>query len=177
MAEPFLAEIRIVGFNFPPRGWAQCDGQILPINQNQSLYSLLGTTYGGDGRNTFALPDLRGRVPIHEGSSSTGGASSSLGDKAGSENQPLSVDEIPSHSHRLNASGDQASTGDPAGNALAGQPLFTAPFYAAVPNAANTRNLNDGTIANSGGQGHNNMQPYQTLNYVIALRGVFPSRN
>src|SRR5210317_699847 len=112
MSEPFLAEVKIVGFDFPPRGWATCDGQILPINQNQSLYSLLGTTYGGDGRTTFALPDLRGRTPVHTGDGVT------LGQKSGSETHTLNVGEIPAHSHAY-GSGDQATTTDPANKTMA----------------------------------------------------------
>ena len=108
MSEPFLAEIKMVGFNFSPRGWALCDGQILPINQNQSLYSLLGTIYGGDGRTCFGLPDLRGRTPIHEGSS--GGVNHGLGSKGGEENHALSVQETPNHKHTLLATSADAST-------------------------------------------------------------------
>ena len=178
MAEPFLAQISIMGFNFAPRGFAQCDGQILPINQNQSLYSLLGTTYGGDGRTTFALPDLRGRVPIHVGDSSTAGSTDHrLGQKSGEEAHALTVNEIPSHDHSLQASGDQATTGDPASNALASRAVFTAPFYGTPPDAANTSVMRNGTIGYTGGQGHNNLQPYLALNYVIAIQGLFPSRN
>jgi microcystin-dependent protein len=171
MSEPFLAEIKIVGFNFSPRGWAFCDGQILPINQNQSLYALLGTTYGGDGRTTFALPDLRGRTPIHVGSSN--GTSHGLGQKAGAEGVALSVSEIPTHTHTARASSDLGNNPNPATRVLAD----TAPnelYHDATDLVA----LRSGTIANAGGgQPHNNMQPYLVLNYCIALQGVFPSRN
>lgn len=164
MSEPFLAEIKIIGFNFAPHGWALCNGQILPINQNQSLYSLLGTTYGGDGRISFALPDLRGRTPIHVGDGFQ------LGQKTGEEAHALAANEIPQHSHTV-----QASTAD------ADAPIPTGMLLASANNLyhdpANNLSLRSETIANTGaGQGHNNMQPYITLNYVIALQGLFPSR-
>lgn len=167
MSEPFLAEIRIFGFNFAPRGWAFCDGQILPINQNQSLYALLGTTYGGDGRTTFALPDLRGRTPVHVGDGHV------QGQRAGQEQVILTAGQMPAHSHTAQATSDTASTPIPSSNALAG----SAPneLYHAASSLAG---LNAGTIANAGGsQGHDNMQPYITLNFCIALQGLFPSRN
>ena len=184
MSEPFLAEIRIVGFNFAPRGWAFCDGQLLPINQNQSLYSLLGTTYGGDGRVTFGLPDLRGRVPIHMGNSNTPGSTfHSLGQRSGEENHTLSENELPAHSHSLPASGDSATSGSltnppNANNVLAGQPRRTPPFYTTP--GSNSVNMRTGSIGASGGgspQAHENMQPFLTIRYVIALQGLFPSRN
>ena len=180
MAEPFLAQITIVGFNFAPRGYAKCDGQILPINQNQSLYSLLGTTYGGDGRTSFALPDLRGRVPIHEGNSNTHGSGQhNLGHKSGEESHALTIGEIPSHDHSLQASGDQATTGVPANDkALASRALFTAPFYGTPPESGDKKIMSDGTIGHGGGgQGHQNTQPSIAINFVIAIQGVFPSRN
>jgi microcystin-dependent protein len=172
MSEPFLAEVRIFGFKFAPRGWAFCDGQILPISQNQSLYSLLGTTYGGDGRTSFALPDMRGRVPIHVGRSD-GGADHREGQKGGEETVSLSVAEMPNHDHPIHASlqdGDQVT---PTGNLLGDS--APAEFYAP---AANLVQLRSGTIANTGGsQGHENMQPYLAVNFAIALQGLFPSRN
>lgn len=168
MSEPFLAEVRIVAFNFAPRGWAFCDGQILPINQNQSLYSLLGTTYGGDGRTSFALPDLRGRVPIHVGGGHT------LGQKTGEEAHTLAVNEIPQHMHVHQASDTVADEQVPAGNVLA-RSTATDPIWAA-PSAP--QNLAGGTVTNTGGgQAHNNLQPYLTLSFCIALQGLFPSRN
>ncbi len=167
MSEPFLAEIRIVGFNFAPRGWAFCDGQILPINQNQSLYSLLGTTYGGDGRTTFALPDARGRVPIHVGEGHP------QGQKSGEENHSLSILEMPSHNHMEVASSQTADKSTPGGYLLAST---TGNVYAAKPSTGTT--LNTASVANTGsGQGHQNMQPYLALNFCIALAGLFPSRN
>ncbi len=165
MSEPFLAEVRMVGFNFAPRGWAFCDGQILPINQNQSLYSLLGTTYGGDGRTSFALPDLRGRVPMHVGNGVT------EGQKSGEETHTLSVNEIPQHQHVARASTNTGSTINPAGQVL-GQALNV---YA---NPTATTALRAGSVTNvGGGQAHNNMQPSIAINFCIALQGLFPSRN
>ena len=154
MSEPFLAEVRMVGFNFAPRGWAFCDGQILPINQNQSLYSLLGTTYGGDGRTSFALPDLRGRTPIHVGDNGSG-THFSEGQKSGEETHTLSVNEMPQHRHVLQATNQEPD----------------APFSAPAT-------FGSGSVANTGGsQAHNNMQPYLAVNFCIALQGLFPSRN
>jgi len=171
MSEPFLAEIRIVGFNFAPRGWAFCDGQILPINQNQSLYSLLGTTYGGDGRTSFGLPGLRGRTPIHVGQSNAG-AQHNLGQKSGEETQALSLNEMPVHSHTVAASNNDA-VGDMATDNILARP--GANSYAAFNSG---RNMGVDVIASAGGgQGHNNMQPYLAVNFCIALQGLFPSRN
>ncbi|MCP4379324.1 MAG: phage tail protein [bacterium] len=165
MAEPYLGEIHIFGFNFAPRGWALCDGQILPIHQNQSLYSILGTTYGGDGRTTFALPDLRGRVPVHVGNDIT------LGEKAGEESVPLTINEMPNHVHEVQASNQLPNREGPAGNFWAAS---SANPYAGA--AAGGTMLN--TVQNTGGgSGHENMQPFLTLNFCIALSGIFPSRN
>ena len=169
MSEPFLAEIRIVGFNFAPRGWAFCDGQILPINQNQSLYSLLGTTYGGDGRTSFALPDLRGRTPIHEGSSN--GSSHQLGQKGGEEAHTLAVYEMPGHDHALQATSANGDSPIPANNLLGA-------YNNGYRDGTDLTDMASGTVANvGGGQGHENMQPYLALNFCIALQGLFPSRN
>lgn len=168
MAEPFLAEIRIVGFSFAPKGWAFCNGQFLPINQNQALFSLLGTTYGGDGRTTFALPDLRGRSPVHFGSGIT------LGQKGGEEAHTVSIAEMPDHSHLAKASNENSDQNNPQGNLL-GQALN---LY--VPLAGNPPlvTILPATIANTGGsQPHENMQPSLVLNFCIALAGIFPSRN
>jgi microcystin-dependent protein len=171
MSEPFLAEIRIVGFNFAPRGWAFCDGQILPINQNQSLYSLLGTTYGGDGRTSFALPDVRGRVPIHTGQSN-GGNNHTLGQKTGEETHTLSEAEIAQHQHPVNGTSNTASEATPT-NALLPGANSGKPY-----NATGTAAMGENTVANmGGGQAHNNMQPFLAMNYCIALQGLFPSRN
>lgn len=160
----------MVGFNFAPRGWAFCDGQILPISQNQSLYSLLGTTYGGDGRTSFALPDLRGRTPIHVGRSN-GGQDHQLGQKGGDETHTLSANEMPQHTHQARAAEADANTADPEGNVLArALNLYESP--------GTLVELRPGTVANTGGgQAHNNMQPTLVVNFCIALQGLFPSRN
>jgi microcystin-dependent protein len=165
MSEPFLAEIKLVGFNFAPQGWALCNGQLLPINQNQALFSLLGTTYGGNGQTTFALPDLRGRTPIHVGSGV------SLGERAGTESHTLSVQELPGHTHAVRASQDAADSPIPQDNLLAAANGLYGPADALVP-------LRTGTVAATGGsQAHPNMQPYLALHFCIALQGIFPSRN
>ncbi len=176
MSEPFLAEVRMVGFNFAPRGWAFCDGQILPINQNQSLYSLLGTTYGGDGRTSFALPDLRGRTPIHVGRSN-GGADHREGQKSGEETHTLAANEMPQHSHVLEAVNESADATNPANHFLARPSSGVGTVYSATTTTPNA-NLNSGAVTSvGGGQAHENMQPYLTLNFCIALQGLFPSRN
>ena len=176
MSEPFLAEIRMFGFNFAPRGWAECDGQILPINQNQSLYSLLGTTYGGDGRTSFALPDLRGRLPIHVGRSD-GGQDHTLGQKSGEETHTLSAAEMPRHDHALKAVSEAANTPDPTGRYPA-QPSASVGAVYSDTGATLGQSLGTGAAASTGGgQGHENMQPWLALNFCIALQGLFPSRN
>ena len=170
MSEPFLAEIRIVGFNFAPRGWAFCDGQILPINQNQSLYSLLGTTYGGDGRTSFALPDMRGRVPIHVGQSD-GGTDHRQGQKSGEETHTLSAAEMPQHDHTAHGTSTAANNVSPAGGLLGtASGLYKAPGNLVTMRSDNLPNV-------GGGQTHNNRQPYLALNFCVALQGLFPSRN
>jgi microcystin-dependent protein len=167
MADPFLAEIRVVSFGYAPQGWALCNGQFLPINQNQALFSLLGTTYGGDGRTTFALPDLRGRTPIHVGDGHV------LGERGGEEAHTLTVAELPAHTHAGNASSSPGDDPDPTGNLLA-SPLNLS--YRA-PGAGQT-SLAPATVASVGGsQAHENMQPYLALNFCIALTGIFPSPN
>jgi len=166
MAEPFIGEIKIVSFNYAPKGWAACNGQLLPINQNQALFSILGTTYGGDGRVTFALPDLRGRVPMHAG------AGVVLGERAGEESHTVTIQEIPAHTHSIPASNLPATLGDPT-NAVWGSSGGEAAF-ASAPNGA----MAPPAAANAGGsQPHQNMQPYTVLLFVIALVGIFPSRN
>ncbi len=168
MSEPFLAEVKIVGFNFAPRGWAQCDGQILPIAQNQSLFALLGTTYGGDGRTTFALPDLRGRAPLHP-------EVNTLGQKAGEATVTLTPAQVAAHGHGAQGTSESQNTTAPGGARLAGAGGGRRPLtpYGAAANLVDMKpSLNTG-----GGQAHNNMQPYLALNFVIALQGLFPSRN
>lgn len=175
MAEPFLSEIRIMSFVFAPKGWALCNGQLLPINQNQALFSLLGTTFGGDGRVNFALPDLRARTPIHVGSGHT------LGERGGEAAHTLSIAELPTHVHVLNGSTANASSVAPANNVLArGSTAVGANpinyYNAAAP--SNVVALNAGTVTNTGGsQAHLNMQPFLTLSFCIALQGIFPSPN
>lgn len=169
MSEPFLAEIKIVAFNFAPQGWAFCDGQILPIDQNQSLFSLLGTTYGGDGRTTFALPELRGRAPMHFGSGHN------LGLKSGAESVSLTANQMPNHDHVVRGSTNTASATSPAASdyaTTAGGRRPLTPYVAASNIVAMQPSANTGS-----GQGHDNMQPFLALNFVIALRGLFPSRN
>ncbi len=168
MSEPFLAEVKIVGFTFAPRGWAQCDGQILPIAQNQALFSLLGTTYGGDGRTTFALPDLRGRAPLHP-------EVNSLGQKAGEASVTLTTAQIAAHGHAAQGTSEAQNTTAPGSARLAGAGGGRRPLtpYGAAANLVDMKpSLNTG-----GGQAHNNLQPYLALNFVIALQGLFPSRN
>ena len=165
MSEPFLSEIKIVSFNFPPKGWALCNGQILPINQNQALFSLLGTTYGGDGRVNFALPDLRSRIPIHFGSSHT------LGERGGEENHTLNMSEMAAHSHTFSANNATPTQGSTAGNMWASN-------FGAYSSAAPDAIMNPASISNAGGsQPHANLQPFLVLNFIIALQGIFPSQN
>jgi microcystin-dependent protein len=166
MAEPFLSELRLMSFDFAPKGWAMCNGQLLPINQNQALFSLLGTTFGGDGRVNFALPDLRGRTPIHVGSGHT------LGERGGEQAHTLSIQEIPTHVHAVNATNSNADTISPVGNLLG----RTSTRYG--PPDGSLTSLNPTTVGNSGGsQAHQNMQPFLTLTWCIALQGIFPSPN
>ncbi len=182
MSEPFLAEIRIVGFNFAPRGWAFCDGQILPINQNQSLYSLLGTTYGGDGRTSFALPDLRSRTPIHQGRDPGGGSNYNLGNKAGAETVTLTAAEIAAHTHAVkgtSATADERRQGSGANRSFATTDHLADPTPDLLYGDAGNMVAMQSTIVPNvgGGQAHDNMQPYLTLSFCIALLGLFPSRN
>jgi microcystin-dependent protein len=166
MSEPFLSEIKIVSFNFPPKGWALCNGQFLPINQNQALFALLGTTYGGNGQTTFALPNLRGRVPIHFG------AAHDLGEAAGSTSVTVNIQQLPTHMHAvLTNSVTGNSSANPANNFLGNaNNMYAAP--------QNLTTMNPGTISSVGGsQPHNNMMPYLVLNFIIALQGIFPSQN
>ena len=164
MAEPFLSEIRIFSFGFPPKGWALCDGQLLPINQNQGLFSLLGTTYGGDGRVNFGLPNLQARVPIHMGSGHT------LGERGGEQSHTLSISEIPTHVHVWQCSGANADLPGPTGAVLANAAQYST-------TVTNLMALQANQLGNVGGsQAHLNMQPFLVLNMCIALQGIFPSQ-
>lgn len=170
MSEPFVGEVRMFAGNFAPRGWAFCDGQLLAVSQNDALFSLLGTIYGGDGRTTFGLPDLRGRIPIHPGTG-PGLSPRRLGAKAGAEKVTLTVNQLPSHRHTWRASSAVAQNRSPGGNALASP---TGSIYEA-PN--NEVNLNTETISNVGGsQSHSNLMPFLCINFIIALFGIYPSR-
>ncbi len=164
MAEPFLSELRLMSFNFAPKGWAMCNGQLLPINQNQALFSLLGTTYGGDGRVNFALPDLRGRTPIHVGNGHT------LGERAGEQAHTLSSSEMPDHIHAANASQTDGNSNVPSGSLLA----TAANVYAS---AASLITIQPSVTTVGGSQAHLNMQPFLALTFCIALQGIFPSPN
>lgn len=173
MSDPFLGEIRMFGFGFAPKGWASCNGQLLPISQNQALFSLLGTTYGGDGRTTFALPDLRGRVPINQGQG-PGLSAYAIGQQAGSESETLAVNQLPAHNHPVNAAGGPTSN-KPAGNVLAGAGGPRANTYAAAPDGTV---LHAGAVGQAGGgQPHNNVQPTVAVSFCIALTGIYPPRD
>ena len=166
--DPFIGEIRLVAFGFAPKGWALCEGQLLPINQNQALFSLLGTSYGGDGRTTFALPDLRGRVPVGAGQSAVG-SDYPLGATGGEETVKLATRQLPAHAHAVNASGKAATAKSPAGAFPAGGGAYA---------AARDVRMKPAMIGRTGGgEAHENRQPYLGLNYVIALQGIYPARS
>lgn len=169
MAEPFLSELRLLSCVFAPRGWALCNGQLLPINQNQALFSLLGTTYGGDGRVNFALPDLRGRVPIHEGEGRT------LGERGGEQAHTLSVAEMPRHAHQLAGTSAAATSAAPTASGTALQLGRSPDAYRSSADLAPLASASVPSIG--GGQAHQNMQPYLTLTWCIALQGIFPSQS
>lgn len=178
MSEPFLAEIKVVSFNFAPRGWALCNGQLLPINQNQALYSLLGTTYGGDGRVNFALPNLRGRTPIHFGNGHT------LGGRAGTASVTIDQPQLPQHTHLPSARNEIGNNNIPTSDRVLAQAVAVLQDQSTVAvnmyaqGSAFDRQLNAGAVSNTGGsQPHNNMMPYLTLNFIISLQGIFPSPN
>lgn len=165
MSEPFLSEIKIVSFNFPPKGWALCNGQLLPINQNQALFALLGTTYGGNGQTNFALPNLRGRIPIHMGNGHT------LGEAAGSTSVTVNIQQLPTHMHGLMATNTNGALANPSN-------AFLGAVNSMYGQATSLTTLNAGSVTSVGGsQPHNNMMPYLTLNFIIALQGIFPSQN
>ena len=165
MSEPFLSEIKLVSFNFAPKGWAMCNGQLLPINQNQALFSLLGTTYGGNGQTTFALPNLRGRTPLHMGNGHT------LGEAAGSTSVTVNIQQLPTHAHVFNANSGTGDATTPNGALLAKAPANS---YAPLGTPVTMR---PNMLSSVGGsQPHNNMMPYLVLNFIIALQGIFPSQ-
>lgn len=171
MADPFVAEIRIFPFNFAPRGWAWCDGQLLPLSQNTALFSLLGTTYGGNGQNNFALPNLQGSAPMHPGQG-PGLSLHDLGETGGTETVTLQVAEIPSHSHTPLATTDIATDNDPGSDKLLARPIGGAVFTAATTSLTAMAPLTPA----GGGQPHNNLMPYLTCYFCIALQGVYPPR-
>ena len=165
MSEPYLGEIKIISWNFPPKGWAFCNGQLLPINQNQALFSILGTTYGGDGRQTFGLPNLQGRSPVHVGNGIV------LGELGGETAHTLNISELPAHTHVPVGNPGTATATGPAGNLWANNPNNA---YAGASNSS----MNPAcVIATGGSQPHENMSPYLVLNFIIALQGIFPSQN
>ncbi len=172
MSEPFVGEIRMFAGNFAPRGWAFCDGQLLAVSQNDALFSLLGTIYGGDGRTTFGLPDLRGRIPLHAGTG-PGLSARRLGSKSGAENETLTTNQLASHTHDWNAGTAAATGGAPAGKITATTANIT--LYREVDQ---TVNLDANTIGNTGGSGsHTNLMPTLCIHFIIALVGIYPSRN
>jgi microcystin-dependent protein len=163
--DAFLSEIKLVSFDFAPKGWAQCNGQILPINQNQALFAILGTTYGGNGISTFALPDLRGRVPVHVGNNIV------LGQHGGEESHTLTIPEMAAHTHQASGTTSIADKTTPVGNTWATSNDL--PF-----GTGSDATMAAVSLANTGGsQPHNNLQPYAAVNFIIALQGIFPSRN
>jgi len=171
MSEPFIGEIRPVGFNFAPQGWALCNGQVMSIAENSALFNLIGTTYGGDGQNTFNLPNLQGRIPFHQGSNNAGD-SRIIGEISGSETVTLITQQIPQHSHTLAANSANGGQQSPAGGVWAGSPLDQ--YSTSAPTVA----MNPNGIGNSGGnQPHDNLPPYLVVNFIISLFGIFPSQN
>lgn len=166
MSEPFLGEIKIISWNFPPRGWAFCNGQLLPINQNQALFSIMGTTYGGDGRQTFGLPNLQGRIPVHTGNGFV------LGQVGGEQSHPLSLNELPTHNHAANCNSGAGTAASPSGAVWAQDPNGNAPYSSSGGSGMAISTVNPV----GGSQAHNNLAPYLTLNFIVALQGIFPSQ-
>ena len=167
MSQPYIGEVKVIAWNYPPKGWSFCNGQLLPINQNQALFSLLGTTYGGNGQTNFALPNFQGRTPVHVGNGFV------QGQAGGEASHTLIQSEMPQHAHSAQVQPANASTGVPGNNLLAGVTSF-----AYRNSLSNLATLAPGTISNAGGsQPHPNQQPYLVLNFIIALTGIFPSRN
>lgn len=172
MSEPFVGEIRMFAGNFAPRGWAFCDGQLLAVSQNDALFSLLGTIYGGDGRTTFGLPDMRGRIPLHQGHG-PGLSERRLGSKAGAENETLTTNQLPSHSHSFNANTAPADSSSPQARVPA-----TVLGYRLYRESDQTVDFASGSIANTGGsQPHTNLMPTLCVHFIIALFGIYPSRH
>ncbi|WP_196137518.1 phage tail protein [Aliikangiella sp. G2MR2-5] len=177
MSEPYIGEIRMFAGNFTPRSWANCSGQLLSIAQNNALFALLGTTYGGDGRTTFALPDFQGRIPVHQGLG-PGLTPRVIGQKFGSEKVTLNVNQIPNHNHAFVASLNDADSSNPASDVLASQSDGDKPYAGAASDPANFQQLNSQTIGLSGGGlSHTNMMPSLCVNFIICLFGIFPSRS
>ena len=172
MSEPFVGEIRMFAGNFAPRNWALCDGQLLPISSNDALFSLIGTLYGGDGRTTFALPDLRGRVPLHMGQG-PGLTDRRIGSRGGSENTTLTPGELPVHNHPVQASTDPATSGDPGGNVVAD--AGDSQLYNSVPGDIPDPGMQTSQVG--GSQQHTNVMPFQCVHFIICLFGIYPSRN
>jgi microcystin-dependent protein len=173
MAEKFLGEIRMFGGNFAPRDWALCNGQLLTVNQYEALFSLLGTIYGGDGRTTFGLPDLRGRLPVHAGNG-PGLSPRRLGSRAGTETESLTQAQLPAHAHSLQGSADSGTEAAPEGNFLASSSFALSPYSIEVKLDAA---LAVGLKQTGGSQAHHNMQPFLCVNFIIALQGIYPSRS
>jgi len=166
MSEPFLGELKIISWNFPPKGWALCNGQLMQINQNQALFAILGTTYGGDGRTTFGLPNLQGRTPVYVGKGVV------LGELGGENTHTLNISEIPAHTHVPSASTSTSTSASPGGNSWGNAGL--ASYSTSPPSAAMSPSA---VTATGGNQAHENTQPYLVLNVIIALQGIFPSQN
>lgn len=175
MSEPFVAEIRIFAGNFAPRGWAFCDGQLLPVSQNTALFSLIGTTYGGDGRSTTALPNLKGRAPMHPGRG-PGLTDRRLGERGGVETVTLSEAQMPNHNHTLRASGENGEVGSLTANVVLARSRGGDLYQ--TNTSANLVPMASDTLPSTGGsQAHNNLQPFLTMNFIIALVGLYPSRS
>jgi microcystin-dependent protein len=171
MGQPYIGECRIVGFTFAPNGWAMCQGQLMAISENDTLFNLIGTTYGGDGQSTFGVPDLQGRTPIHQGTSQ--GVTFTLGEKAGVESVTVSTQQMPIHNHALLATSVNGNSNFPQNNVLAANPTFI--YVTSGPNA--NKAMNNAAITTAGGsQPHDNRQPYLTMSWVISLFGIFPSQ-
>lgn len=173
MSEPFVGEIRMFGGNFAPAGWALCSGQLMAIAENDTLFTLIGTTYGGDGQQTFGLPDLQGRIPVHAGQGPGISQSYTLGEKAGVESVTLTTQQTPIHNHAFLASADAAS-GVSGANSVLAAPPSVAPYFAAAPDSS----LGTQSIGSTGGsQPHDNMMPFLTVSFIISLFGIFPTQN